>query len=108
MFLASLSCLADDRIRGRSVVEVLEQLRGPDLQFTYNSEVLTGSERVLPKPEAQDASGRAQEILAEHGLSLLAIKPGMYAIVHSPNSDPGAAWTDFRPFDRPACCGCPH
>jgi hypothetical protein len=71
---------ADARYAGRPVVDVLLQLRGPELDFIYSSELVPASMRVLAEPRAAVPLSIAREILAAHGLALSAVRPGLYAV----------------------------
>jgi hypothetical protein len=66
---------------GRPVIEVLEELRGPGLEFIYSSELLPRSYLVTAEPGSRNRLLIAREILAEHGLALSVVRPGLYAVV---------------------------
>jgi len=66
---------------GRPVVEVLQGLRGPGLDFIYSSELLPATLRVLAEPRSGNRLQIAREILVAHDLTLSAVRPGLYAVV---------------------------
>ncbi len=68
-------------IVGRPVVEVLQELRGPGLEFIYSSELLPRTYRVTAEPASHNRLLIAREILAAHGLALSVVRPGLYAVV---------------------------
>src|SRR5262245_21485468 len=65
---------------GRPIVDVLEELRGPGLDFIYSSELLPRSLTVTVEPESGNRLLIAREILAARGLSLAAVRPGLFAV----------------------------
>ena len=77
--------LADDAPRtqytGRPIVDVLQELRGPGLEFIYSSEHVPRSLRVTSEPASRNRLLIAREILAAHGLSLSVVRPDLYAVV---------------------------
>ena len=68
-------------IAGRPVIEVLQELRGPGLEFIYSSELLPRTYVVTAEPGTRNRLLIAREILAEHGLALSVVRPGLYAVV---------------------------
>ena len=68
-------------IVGRPVIDVLQELRGPGLEFIYSSELLPPSYRVTAEPGSGNRLLVAREILAAHGLALSVVRPGLYAVV---------------------------
>jgi hypothetical protein len=68
-------------ITGRPVIEVLQELRGPGLEFIYSSELLPRTYVVTAEPGTRNRLLIAREILAEHGLALSVVRPGLYAVV---------------------------
>lgn len=86
---AARSNAADARYAGRPVVDVLVELRAPGLDFIYSSELVPESMRVLAEPQATGPLPIAREILAAYGLSLSAVRPGLYAVTRqkSPLTD---------------------
>ena len=78
---------------GRPIVDVLEELRGPGLDFIYSSELLPRSLTVTAEPESGNRLLIAREILAARGLSLAAVRPGLFAVTahaHAAEQDAGA------------------
>jgi outer membrane cobalamin receptor len=71
---------AEARYAGRPVVDVLLELRAPGVDFIYSSELVPESMRVLAEPQAAGPLPIAREILAAHGLTLSAVRPGLYAV----------------------------
>src|SRR6185436_17736341 len=65
---------------GRPIVDVLEELRGPGLDFIYSSELLPRSLTVTAEPESGNRLLIAREILAARGLTLAAVRPGLFAV----------------------------
>ena len=82
---------AEARYAGRPVVEVLLELRAPGVDFIYSSELVPESMRVLAEPQAAGPLPIAREVLAAHGLTLSAVRPGLYAVTRrmSPSTDVG-------------------
>jgi TonB dependent receptor/Carboxypeptidase regulatory-like domain/TonB-dependent Receptor Plug Domain len=84
-----MACLgpvvADDaesvRYAGRPVIDVLQALRGPGLEFIYSSELLPRTYEVKAEPASRNRLLLAREILAPHGLALSVVRPGLYAVV---------------------------
>ena len=68
-------------IAGRPVIEVLQELRGPGLEFIYSSELLPRTYVVTAEPGTRNRLLIAREILAGHGLALSVVRPGLYAVV---------------------------
>ena len=66
---------------GRPVIEVLQELRGPGLEFIYSSELLPRSLVVSAEPASRNRLLIAREILAAHGLALSVVRPELYAVV---------------------------
>lgn len=66
---------------GRPVIDVLQELRGPGLEFIYSSELLPRSLVVTSEPTSRNRLLVAREILAAHGLSLSVVRPDLYAVV---------------------------
>lgn len=82
---------AEVRYAGRPVVDVLLELRAPGLDFIYSSELVPDSMRVLAEPRAAGPLPIAREILAAHGLTLSAVRPGLYSVSRlMPPSDEGS------------------
>src|SRR5688572_223080 len=66
---------------GRPVIDVLQELRGPGLEFIYSSELLPRSLLVTSEPASRNRLLMAREILAAHGLALSVVRPDLYAVV---------------------------
>ncbi|HTL50628.1 MAG TPA: hypothetical protein VL219_08195, partial [Steroidobacteraceae bacterium] len=79
LFLLAASGAAGAGYVGRPIVDILEELRGPGLDFIYSSELLPRSLTVNVEPESGNRLLIAREILAEQGLSLTAVRPGLFA-----------------------------
>src|SRR5688572_7672539 len=58
------------QLQGRSVGDVLKDLRAQGLIFIYNDQIVPASLRVEAEPNATRGLELAREILAAHGLSL--------------------------------------
>jgi hypothetical protein len=78
---ASADDPAPSSYKGRPVVDVLQELRGPGLQFIYSSELLPPSLVVSAEPTSRNRLLIAREILAAHGLALSVVRPDLYAVV---------------------------
>jgi hypothetical protein len=65
---------------GRPIVDVLAELRGPGLDFVYSSDLLPPSLTVAAEPSSANRLVIAREILAARGLSLKAVRPGLFAV----------------------------
>jgi outer membrane receptor protein involved in Fe transport len=68
-------------LTGRPVIDVLQELRGPGLEFIYSSELLPRTYVVTAEPASGNRLLVAREILAPHGLALSVVRPGLYAVV---------------------------
>jgi hypothetical protein len=79
-FFLAASGAAGAGYAGRPIVDVLEELRGPGLDFIYSSELLPRSLTVTVEPASGNRLLIAREILAEQGLSLTAVRPGLFAV----------------------------
>jgi outer membrane cobalamin receptor len=66
---------------GRPVGEVLDNLRPQGLTFIYNTRLLPRELRVESEPVARSGSALAEEILAPHGLNILRVTNGVFAVV---------------------------
>lgn len=73
----------------RSVSNILDDLRTQGISFIYSTETVPASLRVLHEPQAQQGVALAREILAQHGLTLVAVTPSMYSVVEDASA--GAA-----------------
>src|SRR5688572_17120871 len=79
-----LSALAADavasRYAGRPLAEVLSELRGPGLDLIYSSDLVAEFMRVAAEPRSTNRLLIAREILEPHGLALVVVRPGLYAV----------------------------
>jgi hypothetical protein len=83
---------------GRPIADVLAELRGTGLDFIYSSDLLPPTLTVLHEPTSTGRLLIAREILAERGLSLRAIRPGLYAV--TADSKAPAAVLEGRVLDE--------
>ncbi len=60
------------------------ELREPDLDFIFSSELVPDTLRVSSEPAPGSRLLIAREILAQHGLTLRAVRPGIFAVVRDP------------------------
>jgi len=77
------------QLQGRSVGDVLKDLRAQGLIFIYNDQIVPASLRVEAEPHATGGLELAKEILSAHGLSLSEATPRVYAVVRDSSSTPG-------------------
>ncbi len=89
LLASAAATAADAQYSGRPVVEVLLELRDSGLDFIFSSELVPGTLNVLSEPSSQNRLLIAREILAEHGLALSAIRPGLYAVVPAKSRSEG-------------------
>ncbi|MGH8189450.1 MAG: TonB-dependent receptor plug domain-containing protein, partial [Steroidobacteraceae bacterium] len=68
---------------GRSVGDVLDELRAQGLTFIYNTRLVPADLVVAREPQASGGLALATEILAAHGLRASQAAPGVYAVVPS-------------------------
>ncbi len=80
-FLGAAGAAETAPLAGRPVIDVLQELRGPGLEFIYSSELLPRAYRVTVEPETRNRLLVAREILAAHGLALSVVRPGLDAVV---------------------------
>jgi len=66
---------------GRGVAEALGELREPGLDFIFSSELVPDDLRVREEPRGGSRLLIARDILAQHGLGLQVVRPGIYAVV---------------------------
>lgn len=80
------SALAAPPYAGRRVQDVLEELRTQQLAFIYNTQLVPNELVVRAEPRSPPGLALAIEVLAQHGLELLRVAPGSYAVVrrHAP------------------------
>jgi hypothetical protein len=74
---------AGHALAGRSVGEVLDELRGQGLTFIYNTALVPPTLRIQQEPRASGGIALAREILAPHALQISAAAPGVYAVVRA-------------------------
>lgn len=71
---------------GRPIADVLAEMRGPGLDFIYSSELLPKTLTVAAEPTSTDRLVIARDILAARGLSLTAVRPGLFAVTARANA----------------------
>jgi len=69
------------QLQGRSVGDLLDQLRSEGLVFIYNTTIVPEQLQVVGEPKARHGLALAEEILAQHGLGLKEAAPRVYAVV---------------------------
>lgn len=69
------------QLQGRSVGDVLKDLRAQGLIFIYNDQIVPPQLRVATEPSASAGLELAREILAAHGLTISEAAPRVYAVV---------------------------
>lgn len=77
--------------RGRSVSDVLDELRPQGLTFIYNTLIVPPDLRVNAEPRARQGIELAREILAAHNLELSQVAPGVFAVIAGRSSRRRAA-----------------
>jgi outer membrane cobalamin receptor len=73
--------LAAPGLKGRPVSDVLRQLQDESLQFLFSNDLVKDSLLVGADPRTRDRLGIAREVLAEHGLGIRSVNPGLYIVV---------------------------
>lgn len=81
VLFTSTSVRAAAPYAGRPVQEVLRELTATGSRFVYNTQLVPSSLRVSAEPAASEPLEVARQILAPHGLGLLAAGEGVYAVV---------------------------
>jgi hypothetical protein len=76
-------------LQGQTLADALRALSGPGLQFVFSSQLLPDSLRVESEPTGTGLEA-ARAMLAEQGLALELLQPGLYAVVR-PATRAGAA-----------------
>jgi hypothetical protein len=76
------------QVQGRSVGDVLKDLRSQGLIFIYNDQIVPAGLRVEEEPSASHGLELAREILAAHGLTLSEAAPRVYAVVRDSSAAP--------------------
>ncbi len=79
------------QLQGRSVGDVLKDLRSQGLIFIYNDQIVPANLRIEVEPGATRGLDLAQEILAAHGLALSEAAPRVYAVVRGSSATPEPA-----------------
>ena len=77
---------------GRSIADILAGLQAQGVSFIYSTETVPAELRVLQEPQAQQGVALARQVLAQHGLMLVAVTPSMYSVVRdaSKSSSPAS------------------
>ena len=81
---------------GRSVADALRELSEPGLDFLFSSELVPEELRVREEPRGGSRLLTARDILAQHGLGLQVVRPGIYAVVKAPAERPQPAGAAAR------------
>lgn len=95
--LACTLVLAGAPYAGRPVAEVLgevgqvSQVSDSAVRFVFNDDILPPALRVLAEPAGTTAEAMAREMLAPHGLGLLAVGDAVYAVVRQAQAPPAVA-----------------
>ncbi len=76
---------------GRGVAQSLRLLRETGLDFLFSSELVPDDLRVLEEPRGGSRLLIARDILAQHGLTLRAVRPGIFAVVDDPRGEQATA-----------------
>lgn len=74
------------QLLGRSVGDILDELRAEGLVFIYNTQIVPEQLRVTSEPKARHGLALAHEILAAHGLGLSEAAPKVYAVIRDPTA----------------------
>lgn len=69
------------RLAGVPIGDVLDGMRRQGLTFIYNTRLVPQELRVASEPAAKDGLELAEEILAAHGLGILRVTTGVFAVV---------------------------
>ncbi|HEY5756879.1 MAG TPA: TonB-dependent receptor [Steroidobacter sp.] len=69
------------QLQGRSVGDLLKDLRSQGLIFIYSDQIVPAQLRVEVEPSASHGLELAREILAAHGLAISEAAPRVYAVV---------------------------
>jgi outer membrane receptor protein involved in Fe transport len=85
---------------GKPVSEVLDGLQSSSLTFIYNSDIVPPSLLVREEPRAQGGVALAEEILQRCGLRLMAVAPGVYAVVAAAPPASSAAPAKAMPLEE--------
>jgi len=83
------------------VSDVLDELRSAGLTFIYNTRILPSDLRIETEPRAREGVELAREILAERGLSLSQVAPGVFAVVAgAPQREPDSPAGSESPVEE--------
>src|SRR5690606_3021312 len=85
------------QLQGRSVGDVLNELRAEGLIFIYNDQIVPASLRIESEPSAHHGVALAREILGAHGLALSEAAPRVYAVVRSSSAAPARRTAETKP-----------
>lgn len=87
---------------GRPVQDVLRELTATGIRFVYNTQLVTSSMRVRAEPAASEPLEVARQILAPHGLGLLAAGEDVYAVVarHDGREQPASGQAGSPPLSE--------
>lgn len=75
----------------RSVSNILDDLQRQGLSFIFSTQTVSPDLRVLREPQAQQGVALAREILAQHGLTLVAVTSSMYSVVEDESVSAGGS-----------------
>jgi outer membrane receptor for ferrienterochelin and colicin len=93
LFSAGPAGAAGALLAGRAVADVLAEARAQGIVIVFNTGVVPDSLRIVAEPAAQVGVPMLEEILAAHGLQLVQVGEGVYAVrpVTSAAATPSAA-----------------
>ncbi|HEU4654871.1 MAG TPA: TonB-dependent receptor [Steroidobacteraceae bacterium] len=75
---------------GRTVGDVLSELRSQGLTFIYSTQLVPADQRVTAEPSATRGVELAREVLAQHQLGLRQVAPGVFVVVRAEAAPPPA------------------
>lgn len=87
---------------GRGVAEALRELREPGLDFIFSSDLVPDDLRIREEPRGGSRLLIARDLLAQHGLGLQVVRPGIYAVVKDSRGEAppaGAGGTTAMPAE---------
>ncbi|MCC7329187.1 MAG: hypothetical protein IT484_03395, partial [Gammaproteobacteria bacterium] len=70
-------------LAGRSVQDALRELAGPGLNLIFSSDVVPADLKVLAEPASPAGIAAVREILAAHGLLLVGVGDGAWAVTRA-------------------------
>ena len=76
----SIAAAATAPLAGRAIADVLGEALAQGIIVVFNTQVVPESLRVLAEPSAQSGVPRLEEVLAPHGLMLVQVGEGAYAV----------------------------